>query len=112
MKQESYGLVFGINTFLALFFQTILTLIVADSAGLALEPPEQVLLENISGKFKNLINKFCSLKCTEAIILSWVLCSFPWPPIMPDVEVIELARKTSALGIYDFVLHERYASFQ
>ncbi|XP_046639183.1 thiamine transporter 1-like [Daphnia pulicaria] len=41
LKQESYGLVFGINTFLALFFQTILTLIVADSAGLALEPPEQ-----------------------------------------------------------------------
>ena len=43
LKQESYGLVFGINTFLALFFQTILTLIVADSAGLALSPPDQVI---------------------------------------------------------------------
>lgn len=41
LKQDSYGLVFGINTFLALFFQTILTLIVADSAGLALTPPDQ-----------------------------------------------------------------------
>lgn len=45
LKQESYGLVFGINTFLALLFQTILTLIVADSAGLALSPPDQVIEE-------------------------------------------------------------------
>lgn len=44
LKQESYGLVFGINTFLALLFQTILTLIVADSAGLALDPPDQVII--------------------------------------------------------------------
>lgn len=42
MKEESYGLVFGINTFLALAFQTILTLIVADSVGLALMPDDQV----------------------------------------------------------------------
>ena len=33
---------FGLNTFLALGFQTILTTIVADSAGLALEPRPQV----------------------------------------------------------------------
>ncbi|XP_023340838.1 thiamine transporter 1 [Eurytemora carolleeae] len=37
ITQESYGLVFGFNTFLALLFQTILTATVADSAGLALD---------------------------------------------------------------------------
>ena len=42
ISPSSYGLVFGINTFLALGFQTILTTIVADSAGFALEPRQQV----------------------------------------------------------------------
>ena len=42
INPSSYGLVFGLNTFLALGFQTILTTIVADSAGLALEPRQQV----------------------------------------------------------------------
>ena len=42
ITQESYGLVFGFNTFLALAFQTVLTAVVADSAGLALPPREQV----------------------------------------------------------------------
>ena len=42
ISQSSYGLVFGFNTFLALGFQTILTTVVADSAGLALPPKEQV----------------------------------------------------------------------
>ena len=42
LKKSSYGLVFGINTFLALLFQTILTLIVADKIGFALEPKAQV----------------------------------------------------------------------
>lgn len=42
LTQDSYGLVFGINTFLALSFQTVLTLIVADQAGLALDPKTQV----------------------------------------------------------------------
>ena len=42
ISPSSYGLVFGLNTFLALGFQTILTTIVADSAGLALEPRQQV----------------------------------------------------------------------
>ena len=39
---DSYGLVFGFNTFMALFFQSILTFIVADDAGLALPPRTQV----------------------------------------------------------------------
>ena len=43
ITQNSYGLVFGFNTFLALCFQTILTSIVADSVGLALPPREQVI---------------------------------------------------------------------
>ena len=41
ISQNSYGLVFGFNTFLALGFQTILTTAVADSAGLALPPKQQ-----------------------------------------------------------------------
>ena len=43
ITQESYGLVFGFNTFLALLFQTILTATVADSAGLALDIRTQVV---------------------------------------------------------------------
>jgi solute carrier family 19 (thiamine transporter), member 2/3 len=50
LKQEAYGLVFGINTFMALAFQTILTLIVADNVGLALEPQDQVLSGVTSSK--------------------------------------------------------------
>ena len=42
IQPDSYGLVFGVNTFMALFFQTILTLVVADDAGLALPPRTQV----------------------------------------------------------------------
>ena len=41
ISERSYGLVFGFNTFLALAFQTLLTSIVADSAGLALPPAAQ-----------------------------------------------------------------------
>ena len=41
ISQNSYGLVFGFNTFLALLFQTILTTVVADSVGLALPPKQQ-----------------------------------------------------------------------
>jgi len=41
LKRKSYGLVFGINTFLALLLQTILTLIVVDKIGFALEPKAQ-----------------------------------------------------------------------
>jgi len=41
ISQNSYGLAFGINTFVALVFQTILTLVVADDTGLALDPKEQ-----------------------------------------------------------------------
>lgn len=43
LKKKSYGLVFGINTFLALLLQTILTLVVVDKIGLSLEPKAQVL---------------------------------------------------------------------
>ena len=41
ISKTSYGLVFGFNTFVALGLQTILTTIVASSAGLALPPPAQ-----------------------------------------------------------------------
>ena len=42
ISASSYGLVFGFNTFLALAFQTVLTMVVADDIGLALPPREQV----------------------------------------------------------------------
>jgi len=42
--QDSYGLVFGFNTFLALAFQSVLTAVVADSSGLALAPRDQFLV--------------------------------------------------------------------
>ena len=41
LKRESYGLVFGINTFAALVLQTALTLVVTDGIGLALNPRQQ-----------------------------------------------------------------------
>ena len=44
ISQNSYGLVFGFNTFLALGFQTVLTTVVADSVGLALPPKQQFLV--------------------------------------------------------------------
>ena len=47
ISQNSYGLVFGFNTFLALGFQTILTSVVADSVGLALPPRQQVFVSDI-----------------------------------------------------------------
>ena len=43
--ESSYGLVFGFNTFLALLFQTALTVAVADDAvGLALPPRQQFVV--------------------------------------------------------------------
>ncbi|XP_046445559.1 thiamine transporter 1-like isoform X2 [Daphnia pulex] len=41
LKRESYGFIFGFNTFLALLFQSILTLCVTDGVGLALDPQTQ-----------------------------------------------------------------------
>jgi thiamine transporter 2/3 len=41
LKENSYGLVFGINTWMGLGVQTALTLTVADSKGLNLDPRDQ-----------------------------------------------------------------------
>ena len=61
ISPSSYGLVFGLNTFLALSFQTVLTTIVADSAGLALEPRQQVRCKY----FLLVLNIFLSSGCTR-----------------------------------------------
>lgn len=45
LKRESYGFIFGFNTFLALLFQTVLTLCVTDGVGLALDPQSQVYMK-------------------------------------------------------------------
>jgi thiamine transporter 2/3 len=42
ISEDSYGLIFGVNTFLALAFQSILTLVVVSDAGMALEIRPQV----------------------------------------------------------------------
>lgn len=44
LDSTSYGLIFGWNTFLALFLQTILTFAVADKRGFSLPIRTQVLL--------------------------------------------------------------------
>lgn len=41
IDEDSYGLIFGINTFVALICQTILTLVVVTSGGFALPPRQQ-----------------------------------------------------------------------
>ncbi|VDK67768.1 unnamed protein product [Litomosoides sigmodontis] len=46
LTAASYGLVFGSNTFVALLLQTILTLIVVDEHGLALDIRTQVILQD------------------------------------------------------------------
>jgi hypothetical protein len=45
LKRESYGFIFGFNTFLALLFQSILTLCVTDGVGLALDPQTQASIK-------------------------------------------------------------------
>ena len=45
IPQDSYGLVFGINTFMALALQTVLTIVVTTNAGFALTPRPQVSAE-------------------------------------------------------------------
>ena len=57
LKRESYGLIFGFNTFLALLFQSVLTIAVSDGAGLALNPQSQA---NIQHVFKISIHRFIS----------------------------------------------------
>ena len=44
VRKDSCGFIFGVNTFAALFFQTVLTVVVADDIGLALPPRDQVTL--------------------------------------------------------------------
>ena len=44
ITEDSHGLIFGINTFIALVLQTILTIIVADSSGLQLPEPTQFVV--------------------------------------------------------------------
>jgi len=41
ISQDSYGLIFGVNTFLALILQTILTLVLSDEQGFAFKERTQ-----------------------------------------------------------------------
>ena len=43
INPDSYGLIFGINRFMALVFQTILTLVITDEGGFALSERSQFL---------------------------------------------------------------------
>ena len=42
IRNDSYGLAFGINTFVSLVLQALLTAVVVDKAGLGLDPRSQV----------------------------------------------------------------------
>ena len=44
MKHQNYGLIFGINTVVALILQTVLTVILTDKRGLAAGARTQVCL--------------------------------------------------------------------
>jgi len=44
LNEDSTGLIFGVNTFLAVAFQTVLTVIVVDERGLALTTSTQFLV--------------------------------------------------------------------
>lgn len=44
LSDDSFGLVFGINTLLALVFQAILTLVVISESGFALGPRDQFVV--------------------------------------------------------------------
>lgn len=55
IREDSYALIFGINTFVALAIQTILTLIVADDVGLALGERSQF---KIYGGYHGLLGLF------------------------------------------------------
>lgn len=43
LSMKRYALVFGVNTFIALLLQTLLTVIVVDNSGLGLDTLQQVL---------------------------------------------------------------------
>jgi thiamine transporter 2/3 len=43
ISPDSYGLIFGINRFMALVFQTLLTLLITDKGGLALGERSQFI---------------------------------------------------------------------
>lgn len=59
LNKDSYGLIFGVNTFIALILQTILTMAVADEGGLAFTIRDQV-------SSKEILIKLCfSSSCTE-----------------------------------------------
>lgn len=59
LADDSFGLIFGINTFLALLFQTILTISVASEGGFALD---------IQGQFVTYGGYFLGLAVIYALV--------------------------------------------
>lgn len=51
IKEDSYGLVFGFNTFIALILQTIITIIVVTDSGFGLTPRNQYLVYGLYQMF-------------------------------------------------------------
>lgn len=79
LEEESYALVFGINTMLALVLQTILTLVVVSEGGLALNATDQYtvyafyfiiigILYLANALIEYFIKKFCSEKANTVIL--------------------------------------------
>lgn len=61
LNENSYGLIFGVNTFIALVFQSVLTVIVVDERVLALDTRTQV--STVSHKI--LVSKLPAIQLLE-----------------------------------------------
>ncbi|XP_063224208.1 thiamine transporter 1-like [Bacillus rossius redtenbacheri] len=76
IKEDSYGLIFGVNTFLALALQSVLTVVVAGKGGLELPPRTQFV---VYGSYFGalgvvfLLMYVCTL-CSKARTAGVVLC--------------------------------------
>jgi len=89
VDHKSYALIFGFNTFLALILQTILTLIVADEHGLALDIPTQVSHRSSACQTKPSLLLSC---------LSGVVCGVQWLLLCPDSGLSLRGRVQADLG--------------
>ncbi|KAL1489991.1 hypothetical protein ABEB36_013908 [Hypothenemus hampei] len=72
IDEDSYGLIFGLNTFLALVFQTILTLIVVSAGGFALAPRGQFLVYGVFHLVLGVI--FIVINIIEVLIEKKYIC--------------------------------------
>ena len=80
VRKDSCGFIFGVNTFAALFFQTVLTVVVADDIGLALPPRDQVTLtsgNSLQKSSRQVSSKqWCKITPSVTIIVFSYICTY------------------------------------